>query len=124
MPNLLVIDDEPAVRSFITSAMSKRGWTVRSASSAAAGMLIARNTHPDVVLCDVVMPRAGAAEFIREFRQDLGHIPVLLMSGYPSGRLRLDGAVRHWWKPVPLLEKPFTIAALEGALQYAVSTQS
>ena len=120
MPNLLIIDDESSVRSFVAAAMSNRGWTVRAAGSVAAAMLLARNNEPDVVLCDVVMPRQGGAELLREMHSELPHVPVLLMSGHSAGQLMRDEHVPCWWRPVPLLEKPFTVQELEQALRFTM----
>ena len=120
MPTVLVIDDERGVRSFVARAMEIRGWAVSAADSVTAGMHLARHAHPDVVLCDVVMPGGGAPELLRNLHSEMPEIPVLLMSGHPTAQTGGGDALPHWFQQPPVLEKPFTLRQLERALKFAL----
>jgi DNA-binding NtrC family response regulator len=120
MPTLLVVDDEQAVLSFVAKAMMRRGWSVVKADSVDAGLAVTRTRAIDVALCDVVMPYAGGPEFARAMRSGSGAIPVVLMTGHPSGQLFVDEPLPCWWNPLPLLEKPFTLHELEAVLETAL----
>lgn len=120
MPSILIVDDEQSVRSFVATVMKNRGWQVKVADSVASGLMLARNTHPDLVLCDVVMPRQGGAELVKEMHTELPDVPVLLMSGHPTAHLAEEETMPHWWRPVPLLEKPFSIGELERAVEFTI----
>jgi DNA-binding NtrC family response regulator len=121
MPTLLVVDDEQSILTFVAKAMGRRGWSVVEVDTVDAGLKIARSKAIDVALCDVVMPNAGGPEFARAMRSGPAAVPVVLMTGHPSAELFVDEPLPAWWKPLPLLEKPFTLSELESALTAALS---
>jgi two-component system, NtrC family, nitrogen regulation response regulator NtrX len=123
MPTLLVVDDEHSILSFVGKAMARRGWSVVEVDSVDAGLNVIEERPVDVVLCDVVMPEAGGPEFARAMRSRTGDVPVVLMTGHPTVQLFLDETLPCWWKPLPLLEKPFTLRELEDVLETALRTR-
>lgn len=120
MPTVLIIDDERGVRSFVARAMASRGWCVSAADSVTSGLHVARNTPPDVVLCDVVMPGGGASELLRTMHSEMPGVPVLLMSGHPTAPMGTNAGLPRWFRQPALLEKPFTTRQLEQALNVAL----
>jgi DNA-binding NtrC family response regulator len=120
MPTVLIIDDERGVRSFVARAMAIRGWAVSAVDSVKAGMHVARNTPPDVVLCDVVMPGGGVSELLRTMHSEMPGVPVLLMSGHPTAPMSTNAALAGRLRQPRLLEKPFTTRQLEQALNGAL----
>ena len=120
MPTVLIIDDERGVRRFVARAMAVRGWAVSAVDSVKAGMHVARNTPPDVVLCDVVMPGGGASELLRTLHSEMPHVPVLLMSGHPTAPMSTNEELPCWFRQPAVLEKPFTTRQLEQALNCAL----
>jgi DNA-binding NtrC family response regulator len=120
MPTLLVLDDEQSILSFVAKAMVRRGWSVVEVDSVDAGLAVTRSQTIDVALCDVVMPNAGGPEFARAMQSGTANVPVVLMTGHPSASLFLDQPLPRWWRPLPLLEKPFTLGELEEALATAL----
>jgi DNA-binding NtrC family response regulator len=123
MPTLLVVDDEPSILNFVGKAMIRRGWSVVEVDSVSGALAIAREQPIDVVLCDVVMPEAGGPEFARAMRSGSSDVPVVLMTGHPTAKLFTDESLPDWWRPLPLLEKPFTIRELEDAIQAALQAK-
>jgi DNA-binding NtrC family response regulator len=121
MPTLLVVDDEHSILSFVAKVMARRGWAVVEVDNVKEGLEVAGQKAIDVALCDVIMPEAGGQEFARAIRTQTSDVPVVLMTGHPTVKLTLDESFPSWWRPVPLLEKPFTVgeltAALDGALR-------
>jgi DNA-binding NtrC family response regulator len=121
MPTLLVVDDEHSILSFVAKAMARRGWAVVEVDNVKEGLAVAVQSTIDVALCDVVMPESGGPEFARAMRMATSDVPVVLMTGHPTAKLAMDESFPCWWRPLPLLEKPFTVveltAALDGALQ-------
>jgi len=79
----LVIDDEPDVTTYHGTLLQDHGWTVRTANSGDAGLELARQEPPDVVLLDVMMPDRGGLSTLIAFRKDpqLKEVPVVLVSG-------------------------------------------
>jgi CheY-like chemotaxis protein len=120
MPTLLVVDDEPTVRSFVKESMTRRGWHVVGASTVDAALSVARTENIDVALCDVVMPFAGGPEFARALHSGSGNVPLVLMTGNPTAKALLDQPLPASARPVPVLEKPFKAAELQAVLERAM----
>jgi DNA-binding NtrC family response regulator len=123
MPTLLVVDDERSILNFVAKAMERRGWSVVEVDSVKEGLSVAQKEPIDVALCDVVMPEAGGPEFARAMRSRPSEVPVVLMTGHPTAQLFVDEPLPCWWKPLPLLEKPFTLRELEDVLVTALETK-
>jgi two-component system, cell cycle sensor histidine kinase and response regulator CckA len=112
---VLVVDDEPFVRQFVAKALEHDGFAVLVATGAEDALDVAR-THRgriDLVLTDVCMPRMRGTELV-----------PLLMARRPGLRsVYMSGNTRE--VPIgqvqPLLEKPFTLAALGAAVRGALA---
>src|SRR5687767_3053390 len=106
MPKVLVIDDSVSVRKVVERALAGRQIDVVTAASGEEGMERLDTEHPDIVVCDVVMPdRDGyeICEFVKR-HATLGRTPVLLMSGIVNDEVR-DKATQAGSAGV--LAKPF-----------------
>jgi two-component system cell cycle sensor histidine kinase/response regulator CckA len=81
---ILVVDDEPAVRSLAESILEDAGYTVELAVDGvqAVDRLRALGGAVSLVLLDLTMPRLGGADTAREVRRVLPNIPIVAMSGY------------------------------------------
>jgi two-component system cell cycle response regulator CpdR len=112
---VLLAEDDDAVREFIRVALEQTGYAVVAAPDGrAAGDLFAADpARFDLVLTDVVMPHVIGPELAARVRKLRPGMPVLFMSAFPGG----PGVAPD---PVPaderLLEKPFTVATLIGAV--------
>ena len=63
--NVLVVDDEPAIRQVLSAAISKAGYAVDTAASAAEALAKLDKQPVDVVLSDVFMPVTDGIELLR-----------------------------------------------------------
>ncbi|MBV8600777.1 MAG: response regulator [Candidatus Eremiobacteraeota bacterium] len=70
MATVLVVDDDAANRLLVESLLGYGGHTVLSASDGAAGLVLARERRPDLVILDLGMPGIGGAGFVRALRDD------------------------------------------------------
>jgi two-component system, cell cycle sensor histidine kinase and response regulator CckA len=79
MATILVIDDRAASRETARAVLDHGGYTVIEASEGRQALTLARDSHPDVVLTDVLMPGMDGYQLVRELRSDPGTagIPVL-----------------------------------------------
>lgn len=79
MATVLVIDDRAASRETARATLDHGGYTVIEASEGRQALTLARESHPDVVLTDVLMPGMDGYQFVRELRSDPGTagIPVV-----------------------------------------------
>src|SRR5262245_29022442 len=112
---VLVVDDEPFVRRFVVAALEHEGFSVLSADGPEHALDLSRRHHGriDLVLTDVCMPRMGGNELVPLLMARRPGLRALYMSGNP--RDVPVGQVQ------PLLEKPFTLAALGAAVRGALA---
>jgi CheY-like chemotaxis protein len=80
---ILVVDDEPDQRFLLRRIFEQAGHEVSDAGNGAAALQAVRESAPDLVVTDVMMPVIDGAELIRCLRGDpaTAHIPVLAASG-------------------------------------------
>ena len=83
MARILVVDDEPDERFLVGRALKKQGHDVTVAGNGAAGLKVAQEQVPDLVVTDIMMPVMDGVEFIRRLRGDpaTAGIPILAATG-------------------------------------------
>jgi two-component system, sensor histidine kinase and response regulator len=111
MPKVLVIDDDDAFRSTLAVTLGKHGFQVHEATGGAKGVQLARDLHPDLILCDVNMDGADGRLTLYALRRDpaIASIPFFLMSGNSLSGEALPGTGRG---ADGFLLKPFTAEKL------------
>jgi DNA-binding response OmpR family regulator len=77
---ILVIEDDPSILRGLQLNLGMEGYLVRSASDGETGLAMARSERPDLVVVDVMLPRLGGLEVVREIRRDDPDLPVLILS--------------------------------------------
>lgn len=78
---VLLIDDDPDIRLLLQHAIESAGGVALMADGTASALAIAHRQLPDVVLCDIQMPREDGYAFLRRFRAEHGErIPALAFS--------------------------------------------
>lgn len=89
MPKVLVVDDSLSVRKVVEKALQARRLEVVSAASAAEAIDRIEHDHPDVIVCDVVLPDREGYEICQYVRTHPAarRTPVLLISGVASSRV-------------------------------------
>lgn len=103
---LLVVEDEPAVRSLVASTLGREGYQVLVAASADEALAIARPQLGaiDLLLTDAIMPGRSGIDLVNALAAERPDLPMILMSGYTAQTLDMSALTR----PVSLLQKPFT----------------
>jgi CheY-like chemotaxis protein len=82
---LLVVDDEPSIRSTMTQVLAEIGFRVRSAEDGFAALLELQQEIPDILLTDLNMPGMSGFELLTAVRQSFPSIRTIAMSGSFSG---------------------------------------
>ena len=77
---ILVIGDDPSILRGLQLNLGMEGYVVRSAMDGETGLALARTEKPDLVVVDVMLPRKGGLEVVREIRVDDPDLPVLILS--------------------------------------------
>ena len=58
---MLLIDDDPKLLIGLKAVMSRKGYEVISATNGNEGIQLAKDNHPDIIICDIMMPQIGRA---------------------------------------------------------------
>lgn len=81
MPRVLVIDDEPQIRSLLKTFLKRAGYEVDEAGDGIEGVKQMRACHADVVITDILMPKQEGLETIRQIRKEFPDVKIIAMSG-------------------------------------------
>lgn len=81
MQTLLIVDDDPMVRTGLRRMTEDGGWTARCVPSGAAAVEVCSREHVDAVLIDVIMPNEDGISTMAEIRRVRPLLPVVVMSG-------------------------------------------
>jgi two-component system, NtrC family, response regulator AtoC len=113
---VLIIDDEPGLRQTVSLILAGEGYEVQVAIDGEEGLARALDQKPDIILCDVRMPRLGGLEFLERFRAAKGSAMVIMMTAYGSTELALQAMKNGAYDYLP---KPFSPDELMLVLQKA-----
>lgn len=120
MRKVLLIEDNPGLRSALIRAFRARKFRVFEAADPEAAIALAKKELPHLVLCDLNFHETGsAADILSALRNvaETAAIPFILMTGEAiPDRLSLLGHV-----PDAVLEKPFTLAELSARVEELVA---
>jgi PAS domain S-box-containing protein len=104
-PTLMIVEDEPAVRNLVATALRHDGYHLLVATSAEEALRIA-DAHDgplDLLLTDAVMPGRSGIELANAMVARRPGLPVIVMSGYTEETI--PGTLDD---PIALLQKPFS----------------
>ncbi len=82
MANILIIDDEKAIRKTLGEILSYEGYKIEEAADGEEGLKKFGNQVYDLVLCDIKMPRMDGIEFLEKAREINPDVPVIVISGH------------------------------------------
>jgi len=120
MANILLIEDQNDVRSFVKIVLERGGHQVREATNGAEGIAAIRGALPDLVVTDIFMPQNDGLEVIREARRLASHLPIVAISGGTPMIARNYLPVAETFGATETLEKPFAPADLLRAIRKAL----
>jgi len=113
MSNILIIDDEKAIRKTLTEILSYEGYKIEEASDGEEGLKKFRERTFDVVLCDIKMPKLDGIEFLEKAREANPDVPVIMISGHGTIETAVEavkkGAYDYIAKPPDLNRLLITI---------------
>jgi CheY-like chemotaxis protein len=87
-PCILIVDDDPEIRESLCDTIASWRCVALAAASGREALAILGRRRVDVALCDLAMPGMDGADTLREIRQRLPALPVLMMSVTMSPDLR------------------------------------
>ncbi len=107
-PVLLIVDDEETIRTILSIAMEKQGYTCHCASNGIEALKVLHEHLVDIVITDVDMPEMGGVELVEKIREYRINSDAIVMTGHIDTVCYEDmiesGAVDFVLKPMALRE--------------------
>jgi two-component system, OmpR family, alkaline phosphatase synthesis response regulator PhoP len=108
LANVLIVEDDPAIRRGLADALKFQGYSVREAADGKLGLDAAMATDIDLILLDILMPKMDGFTVLAELRKTKPQVPVIIMTarGEEPDRIKglRDGADDYVVKPFSLAE--------------------
>jgi len=114
---ILIVDDEETTRELFAELLQRWGYDVDQTADGHEALKIAAETHPDVIISDLVMPKLDGLSLVRALREEQPDTPVVIITGKGT----IDAAVEAVREGVfDFVEKPLDPARLKIILQRAL----
>ncbi|MGE5256303.1 MAG: response regulator [Hyphomicrobiales bacterium] len=92
MESILIIDDEPQIRSMIRLVLERAGYSVMEAADGVEGIRRFRENPANLIITDLIMPNKDGIGMIIELKKEFPDIKIIAMSG--GGLNRPEGYLR------------------------------
>jgi len=119
MPTIVLIDDEPLVRSLARRHLESAGFEVHEAENGLEGVRLSREVLPDLVITDILMPIMDGFTTTAHLRKQFPHMPIITMSGSTDAltvaHCYRTGATHFTPKPLDYFELKETAEAIAAA---------
>src|SRR5258706_1409012 len=113
MAEILIIDDEKAIRKTLTEILSFEGYRIDEAPDGEEGLKKFKNKNYDLVLCDIKMPKLDGIEFLQKAGESNSDVPIIMISGHGNIEILVEavkkGAFDYISKPHDLNRLLITI---------------
>jgi phosphoribosyl 1,2-cyclic phosphodiesterase/CheY-like chemotaxis protein len=104
MSTVLIIEDDPDSRTTLAKLFATDGWKVLEANDGDAGLDLALHNRPELILCDLLMPKLNGFQVCRSIREQLQPTKIIVLSGRDYGVDRTSalqaGADEYLLKPI------------------------
>jgi two-component system nitrogen regulation response regulator NtrX len=119
---ILVVDDEPEIRSLVGEILADEGYEVAMAENAAAARELKKTQNPSLILLDIWMPDTDGITLLKEWvAEDTLQCPVVMMSGHGSVETAVEATRLGAYD---FLEKPLSLAKLLLIVGRALETSN
>jgi DNA-binding response OmpR family regulator len=118
--HILVLEDDPWVQTLLKKQLTSHGFKVTIAADGLDGLMKLESLHPDLMICDVMMPNLDGMEFVKAVKSnsETQKIPVIFLTAKSDPRSMIDGinvGARFY------VTKPFQIEDLLSKIRRALS---
>jgi DNA-binding response OmpR family regulator len=120
---ILIVDDDDSVRELIEFVVKKEGFKVEKAADGEEALRKARAVNPDLILLDLMLPKFGGFEILRELQEgETASIPIVIITGRYTDRstsemIKQEPNVRDF------VEKPVKPPVLSSLVHKLMRTQ-
>lgn len=123
MPKILVIDDDPQIRTVITLMLERQGHSVVLAENGITGVVKHRVEQPDLVITDMMMPKQGGDQTIRQILAEAPGTRIIAISGGGNPNEPHPLIVARRLGAVEVLHKPFSLFDFGACVARALSVK-
>ena len=116
--NILVADDDTAIQTVLSQALSRAGYEVRTTGNAATLWRWVQSGEGDLVITDVVMPDENAFELLPKMKKLRPDLPIIVMSAQNTFMTAIKASERGAYDYLP---KPFDLRELVSIVGRALS---
>src|SRR5256885_5047839 len=85
MPRVLIIEDDAESRRLMSDLFRREDWKVLEANDGDAGLEVALRDRPELILCDLLMPKSNGFQVCRTIREQLQPTKIIVVSGRDYG---------------------------------------
>lgn len=121
LPNILVIDDNEDMRRYLRTLLANR-YYVMEAADGGQGLRLARESVPDLIVSDIMMPVMDGLQLCRQLKEDFitSHIPVILLTARDTEAQQMEG---YEHGADAYLTKPFNADLLVSRISNLLKTR-
>ncbi|MFI5363485.1 MAG: response regulator [Elusimicrobiota bacterium] len=112
---VLIVDDEPAMRTILGAIIGDMGYDVMEAGDAKSGFSVAMSQRPELILSDFMMPGEPGKTIFGELasHSETKNIPIIVISGFSKEKIQ-SYLPQHLWPFI--MGKPVDLLRLEGVI--------
>jgi len=105
---ILVVDDDPDARTYLTTVLEDDGYATLTANDGAEALSTIERQMPDLVALDVAMPEKSGVAVYRALKENerLTGVPVIIITGISEDFKRFISSRRHVPPPEGYISKP------------------
>ena len=120
--NVLVVQDDARVTSFIKRGLEAEGFAVRTACDGAQGLRLTESSDFDLIILDLVLPTVTGEEVLARIRETGSTVPVIVLTGHSERDVDVEaaraGAADY------LVKGEVSPALLERTIRYAMRSHA
>jgi len=120
---IMLVEVDPAVRTFAVSAFQSLGYEVIEASNGAMALELLKeiNYEIDLLITDLVMPEMNGKELADQARKLLPRLKIIFVSGYANGHITHNGTLEEG---VNFIHKPYSLQTMAREIRKAFDDES
>ena len=121
MAHILVVDDDPSIRTLVRTLLENDGHQVEEAADGKQALLCFRKNPADLVITDVLMPEKDGLELILELKEGFPNIKIITMSGGGGGMdAQFSLKLTEYFGVIQRVEKPFTCEQMSKVVHHTL----
>jgi len=91
--HILIVEDDPSVQTLLGKALTAQGYRVTHANDGVQGLTALEQDQPDLIICDIMMPRLDGMTFVKAIKSNEGTraVPVIFLTAKNDPRSVVEG---------------------------------